>query len=135
MEIDCCFSQLYYSALKILVDNNEDRLMLIYNQGLQMLTEAFHTLHVMYHEATACHVTADIVDLLSILVSVLKVGRNYIDQKKGKGNTDKVLTKPTVKNCNSLFGETLFIKRCALRLQVRKNPKFLGLTRHTVQFP
>ena len=104
MEIDCCFSQLYFSALKILVDNNEDRLMLIYNQGLQMLTEAFHTLHVMYHEATACHVTADIVDLLSILVSVLKVGRNYIDQKKGKGNTDKDLTKPTVKTRNSLFG-------------------------------
>ena len=49
-----------------------------------MLTEAFYTLHVMYHEATACHVTGDIVDLLSILVQVLKVGRTYIDQKKGK---------------------------------------------------
>ena len=75
---------LYYSALKILVDTNDDRLLLIYNQGLQMLTEAFYTLHVMYHEATACHVTGDIVDLLSILVQVLKVGRIYIDQKKGK---------------------------------------------------
>ena len=72
-----------------------------------MLTEAFHTLHVMYHEATACHVTADIVDLLSILVSVLKVGRNYIDQKKGMGNTDKGLAKHAVKTCNSLFGDTL----------------------------
>ena len=66
------------------MDTTDDRLLLIYNQGLQMLTEAFYTLHVMYHEATACHVTGDIVDLLSILVQVLKVGRTYIDQKKGK---------------------------------------------------
>ena len=37
----------------------------------------------MYHEATACHVTADIVDLLGILLPVLKVAR-YYHERKGK---------------------------------------------------
>ena len=44
--------------------------------------QAFNTLHVMYHEATACHVTADLTDLLEIMASVLKVARMHI--QKGK---------------------------------------------------
>lgn len=44
----------------------------------------------MYHEATACHVTGDIVDLLSILLQVLKNARTYIEQKKG--NTGFILS-------------------------------------------
>lgn len=37
-----------------------------------MFFKAFYTLHVMYHEATACHVTADMVDLLAIVQDLLK---------------------------------------------------------------
>ncbi|KAL5008333.1 hypothetical protein ScPMuIL_013914 [Solemya velum] len=79
--------QTLISAFKILIDSPEDRQLLIYQQGLQMLSEAFFTLHVMYHEATACHVTNDIVDLLSILHSVLKVGRQLVE-KKGMTSAD-----------------------------------------------
>ena len=45
--------------------------------------QAFNNLHVMYHEATACHVTGDIVDLLTIILPVLKVIRHF-HEKKGK---------------------------------------------------
>ncbi|XP_021379697.1 ubiquitin carboxyl-terminal hydrolase 34-like isoform X3 [Mizuhopecten yessoensis] len=79
--------QTLISALKVLIDTTDDRLLLIYQQGLQMITEAFNTLHVMYHEATACHVTGDIVDLLSILLPVLKVARHF-HEKKGSTAAD-----------------------------------------------
>ncbi|KAL4238015.1 Ubiquitin carboxyl-terminal hydrolase 34 [Mactra antiquata] len=75
-------------ALKILVDSETDKLIVLFNKGLQMLGEAFITLHVMYHEATACHVTGDIVDLLSILLHVLKNARNYVEQKKGQQSNE-----------------------------------------------
>ena len=45
--------------------------------------QAFNTLHMMHHEATACHVTGDIVDLLDIVSQILKAARGYIDKKKG----------------------------------------------------
>lgn len=35
----------------------------------------------MYHEATACHVTGDLVELLSIFLSVLKSTRPYLQRK------------------------------------------------------
>ncbi|KAK3093520.1 hypothetical protein FSP39_016701 [Pinctada imbricata] len=73
--------QTLISVLKILTDSFDDRLLLLFNNGLQMITEAFNTLHVMYHEATACHVTGDIVDLLSILLPMLKVARNCHEKK------------------------------------------------------
>lgn len=38
---------------------------------------------MMYHEATACHVTGDLVELLSIFLSVLKATHPYL-QRKGK---------------------------------------------------
>lgn len=38
---------------------------------------------MMYHEATACHVTGDLVELLSIFLSVLKATRPYL-QRKGQ---------------------------------------------------
>ncbi|XP_052769790.1 ubiquitin carboxyl-terminal hydrolase 34-like isoform X3 [Mya arenaria] len=75
-------------ALKILVETESDRLVVLYHKGLQKLGEAFITLHVMYHEATACHVTGDIVDLLSILLSALKNARTYVEQKKGPQSSD-----------------------------------------------
>lgn len=48
-----------------------------------MSLQSFNTLHMMYHEATACHVTGDLVELLSIFLSVLKSTRPYL-QRKGQ---------------------------------------------------
>ncbi|XP_064621669.1 ubiquitin carboxyl-terminal hydrolase 34-like isoform X2 [Lineus longissimus] len=73
--------QTMINAFKILVETNDDRLMLLYNNGLQMMTEAFSTLHMMFHEATACHVTGDIVELLQIVTPVLKAARVYSEKK------------------------------------------------------
>lgn len=43
--------------------------------------QAFNMLHAMYHEATACHVTGDIADLLLIMLQVLKKARTYTEKK------------------------------------------------------
>lgn len=58
-----------------LVDNEEDRLLVIYNGGLEMCFEALHTLHSMHHEATACHVSGDLQELLSEMVLLLSTLR------------------------------------------------------------
>jgi ubiquitin carboxyl-terminal hydrolase 34 len=44
--------------------------------------QSFNTLHVMYHEATACHVTGDIIDLLTLLQQCLKVARETRERDK-----------------------------------------------------
>lgn len=62
-------------VLKILVQNDEDRLFVVYHNGLSIIYDAFHILHIMFHEATACHVTGDIVDLLSIFADLIKTLR------------------------------------------------------------
>ncbi|XP_076099132.1 ubiquitin carboxyl-terminal hydrolase 34-like isoform X2 [Mytilus galloprovincialis] len=82
--------QTLISVLKILVDADNDRLFLIYQGGLQMMSEAFNNLHVMYHEATACHVTGDIVDLLTIILPVLKVLRHFHDKKSSGSDIQTV---------------------------------------------
>ncbi|VDH93225.1 ubiquitin carboxyl-terminal hydrolase 34 [Mytilus galloprovincialis] len=82
--------QTLISVLKILVDTDNDRLFLIYQGGLQMMSEAFNNLHVMYHEATACHVTGDIVDLLTIILPVLKVLRHFHDKKSSGSDIQTV---------------------------------------------
>ena len=46
--------------------------------------QAFNTLHMMYHEATACHVTGDLADLLSLILQVLKVARHILADRKSK---------------------------------------------------
>ena len=38
----------------------------------------------MYHEATACHVTGDLADLLSLILQVLKVARHILADRKSK---------------------------------------------------
>lgn len=48
-----------------------------------VLPQAFNTLHRMHHEATACHVAGDIVDLLSLMLGVVKTARQCIAEKKG----------------------------------------------------
>lgn len=49
--------------------------MVIYNGGLEMCFEALHTLHSMHHEATACHVSGDLQELLSEMVLLLSTLR------------------------------------------------------------
>uniref|UniRef100_A0A8C3G314 Ubiquitin carboxyl-terminal hydrolase 34 n=1 Tax=Cyclopterus lumpus TaxID=8103 RepID=A0A8C3G314_CYCLU len=72
------------SAFRVLLENDEDRLLVVFNRGLILMTESFNTLHMMYHEATACHVTGDLVELLSIFLSVLKATRPYLQRKDVK---------------------------------------------------
>ena len=43
--------------------------------------QAFHTLHVMYHEATACHVSGDLLELLTALLELLKCLHSSRDQR------------------------------------------------------
>ncbi|XP_055381002.1 ubiquitin carboxyl-terminal hydrolase puf [Condylostylus longicornis] len=72
------------SALRILVDNDEDRLFVVYNGGIEMCFDALHTLHSMYHEATACHVAGDLQELLTellLLVSALRLSCRMSDAK------------------------------------------------------
>ncbi|XP_077522254.1 ubiquitinyl hydrolase 1 puf isoform X3 [Amblyomma americanum] len=60
------------AALRILVTTPQDRLLALAAGGLPVLFQALHTLHVMYHEATACHVTGDLADLLSLVLELLR---------------------------------------------------------------
>lgn len=71
------------AALRILVDNDDDRLFVVYNGGIAMCFEALITLHSMYHEATACHVSGDLQELLTELALLVKTLRiNAREQKK-----------------------------------------------------
>ncbi|XP_016981843.1 ubiquitin carboxyl-terminal hydrolase puf [Drosophila rhopaloa] len=72
------------SALKILVDNEEDRIMVIFNGGIEMCFEALHTLHSMHHEATACHVAGDLFDLLGEMLLLLATLRTRSDSPAQK---------------------------------------------------
>ena len=45
------------SVLKILIESTEDKLFTVCNNGLSLIYDAFNILHLMHHEATACHVT------------------------------------------------------------------------------
>lgn len=47
--------------------------------------QAFHSLHVMYHEATACHVSGDLLELLAILLDLMKCLRMYRENKDVRG--------------------------------------------------
>ncbi|XP_030376197.1 ubiquitin carboxyl-terminal hydrolase puf [Scaptodrosophila lebanonensis] len=72
------------SALKILVDNDEDRMLVIFNGGIEMCFDALHTLHSMHHEATACHVAGDLLELLGELVLLLATLRTRTDSPAQK---------------------------------------------------
>ena len=58
-------------VLKILVQTNEDRLFVVFNNGLSLLYEAFNMLQMMFHEATACHVTAEVRFFFTTFKSIL----------------------------------------------------------------
>ncbi|KAL4111819.1 hypothetical protein QTP88_015704 [Uroleucon formosanum] len=67
---------------KILLENDEDKLFFIHNRGLEMCFEGFQTLHNMYHEATACHVTGDLIDMLALIVDITKCLQKSHEQNK-----------------------------------------------------
>ncbi|KAJ8674345.1 hypothetical protein QAD02_005607 [Eretmocerus hayati] len=67
------------SAFRILIESDDDRLYVVYNGGLSMALEAFHMLHIMYHEATACHVAGDLAELISIIVELVRCVRTARD--------------------------------------------------------
>ncbi|CAH3140586.1 unnamed protein product [Pocillopora meandrina] len=69
------------SAYKILLQTDEDRLTVVVNQGLLTLSDAFTTLHMMYHEATACHVTGDLTEVLMILHNLLVCCRPHSNKQ------------------------------------------------------
>ncbi|KAG1678108.1 Ubiquitin carboxyl-terminal hydrolase 34 [Nymphon striatum] len=60
------------SVFQILIESNEDKIFVIVKNGLSLMFEAFHMLHIMYHEATACHITGELVELLSLILDILK---------------------------------------------------------------
>ena len=67
------------SVLNILVDSDDDRVFIIQNNGLYLLFQAFSALHIMFHEATACHINNELVDLLRIISSLLSVFESHTD--------------------------------------------------------
>ncbi|XP_014601370.1 PREDICTED: ubiquitin carboxyl-terminal hydrolase 34 isoform X2 [Polistes canadensis] len=67
------------SAFRILIESDDDRLYVVYNGGLSMALEAFHMLHIMYHEATACHVAGDLAELIAIIVELVRCIRTARD--------------------------------------------------------
>lgn len=65
----------FFQVLKVLVESDEDRIFVVYNNGFALIYDAFNMLHLMFHEATACHVTGELVDLLQIFQNLLKAVR------------------------------------------------------------
>jgi len=53
----------------------EDKLFVIGSNGLNLLFDAISMLHTMHHEATACHITGEMVELLTILTDMLRTFR------------------------------------------------------------
>lgn len=74
-------------ALQILIDNDDDRLYLLSIKGLNSLFQLFHALYVMFHEATACNITSEIVEILKMIVSVLKTLYSHQEQLKETCNS------------------------------------------------
>lgn len=71
------------SVLNILMPTIDDRVFFIQINGLFTLFSSFTSLHTMFHEATACHITSELVELLSIISTVLSVFEtSYRDQVK-----------------------------------------------------
>jgi len=68
------------NALSILVETEEDRIFVLQNNGLLNLFQSFHAMHMMFHEATACHITSELVELLKIIVDLLKTLANNSEQ-------------------------------------------------------
>lgn len=89
-----------------------------------MCFEALHTLHSMYHEATACHVSGDLQELLTelvLLVSTLRMS-SRIDQKKRQQSPNSSNATPAIK------GLPEALKRLATLLNTYNPPEMRNLT-------
>jgi ubiquitin carboxyl-terminal hydrolase 34 len=73
------------SAFRVLLESNDDKLYVVYNGGLQIVFECFQNLHIMLHEATACHVSGDLMDILTIMQDLVRCVRTYRDNKDARG--------------------------------------------------
>ena len=74
-------------VLRILLEDDYDRLQLLHSGGLRMLQMSFHTIYLMHHEATACHVTDELQEILGIVAGVLKTVRNKFSDKQSEYDT------------------------------------------------
>uniref|UniRef100_A0AAR5QD97 ubiquitinyl hydrolase 1 n=1 Tax=Dendroctonus ponderosae TaxID=77166 RepID=A0AAR5QD97_DENPD len=72
------------NAFRILLETNDDKMYVAYNGGLQIVYECFQNLHVMLHEATACHVVGDMLDILQIFYDLIHCIRAYRDSKDAR---------------------------------------------------
>jgi len=61
----------FVNILKLLIDSEEDCIHVAACNGLNPLGEAFSTLFLMYHEATACNVTPDIMEVTNLLHTIV----------------------------------------------------------------
>ncbi|XP_062502356.1 ubiquitin carboxyl-terminal hydrolase 34-like isoform X2 [Corticium candelabrum] len=59
----------------VILHTSDDVMIFIAHDGLTTVTEAFGMLQQMYHEATACNVVAELLDLLNMVARLLKVVR------------------------------------------------------------
>merc|ERR1719394_421142 len=64
------------SCLKILIETTEDKLFTVCNNGLSLIYDAFNILHLMHHEATACHVTQELREILGIFSDLVRTVRS-----------------------------------------------------------
>lgn len=67
------------AVLMNLMTSTEDMIFIILNNGLYILFQAFSALHIMFHQATACHITTELVDLLKIISLLLTVFEKHQD--------------------------------------------------------
>ncbi|KAK0061614.1 ubiquitin carboxyl-terminal hydrolase 34-like isoform X4 [Biomphalaria pfeifferi] len=56
---------------KILVVTPDDYMTLLYQNGLSVLSQSFAIIYTMFHEATACHMNSDLIDVLQLIHSLL----------------------------------------------------------------
>lgn len=69
---------------RILVESNDDKLYIIYNGGMQIAFESFQNLHVMLHEATACHITGELLEVLCLALDLVRSVRVLREQKEAR---------------------------------------------------
>lgn len=75
------------AVLKTLIETNDDLFFIIRNNGLCILFQSFSSLYVMFHQATACHITTELIDLLKIISSLLSAfEENYDSLQDYKSN-------------------------------------------------
>ena len=60
------------TGLQICMEDEDDKVFVLMQNGLFCLLQAFGTLFLMFHEATACHVTSDIIEVLKIVRDLLE---------------------------------------------------------------